>query len=686
MLHWIKNHKAILLCAVSAAAVNLLMLAGLLENRQQSFFGITTGKGLLLAQIVLNLFLFLMCFVYGNFIRKKKRVCFTVAFTALTPIAGVCLMEGVTGNFETLTRAGLFLNIVIAGAILVLLLLFFQDIRAAAIVQIILLAVLSLVQYYVYLFRGRSFTLSDIWVLGTAADVASGYSYAMSFGTGAAVLLMLTWITVLLLSPGVKIRKYRILRKAAAVSTCIVVFFCLSDEEFVAKHNSLKLEMWNIDRNYKQKGVLLTLASQVQYLTVDSPEGYSTQKVEQTAQKYAKQYDERVNTADSELTDSGESDDFIPENLIVIMNESFADLRNFGVYEDQLAVTPCIDAITDHVRKGWLNVPVMGGGTSNTEYEVLTGNCMAFWDNWTMAYQVYGQETEYGMASTLKAQGYRTIAMHPHRALNYNRSAVYRSMGFDEFLSKENWDEAYKEKIRKFVSDQSCYDYVKELCRQKEDGEKLFTFLVTMQNHSPYRKKYQSTVELELSQDYPETEQYLSLIKESDAAFGDLVDYFRGVDEPTMIVMFGDHLPNIQDGFYDALAAQCGSDPMKYQRGLFMTPYILWTNYENKIEEIPVMNANFFGSYVMEAAGVSLTDYNKSILEILKHITVINENEIMDSQGNWYSADALSEELKEMLNDYEILQYNEAFGRTRRKDQVFTLKVRDANPYEQGGR
>lgn len=117
-----------------------------------------------------------------------------------------------------------------------------------------------------------------------------------------------------------------------------------------------------------------------------------------------------------------------------------------------------------------------------------------------------------------------------------------------------------------------------------------------------------------------------------------------------------------------------------------MTPYILWTNYENKIEEIPVMNANFFGSYVMEAAGVSLTDYNKSILEILKHITVINENEIMDSQGNWYSADALPEELKEMLNDYEILQYNEAFGRTRRKDQVFTLKVRDANPYEQGGR
>ena len=326
------------------------------------------------------------------------------------------------------------------------------------------------------------------------------------------------------------------------------------------------------------------------------------------------------------------------------------------------------------MKKGWLNVPVMGGGTSNSEYEVLTGNCMAFWDNWTMAYQVYGQETEYGMASTLKSQGFHTVAMHPHRALNYNRSAVYRSMGFDEFLSKENWDDTYKKKIRKFVSDQSCYDYVKELCRQKEDGEKLFTFLVTMQNHSPYRKKYQSTVKLDFPQDYPETEQYLSLVKESDAAFGSLVEYFRGIEEPTMIVMFGDHLPNLQDGFYDELARQCSAEPMKYQRGIFLTPYILWTNYECEAEEISVMNANFFGSYVMQAAGLSLTDYNKCILEILDHIAVINENEIMDTEGTWYSIDELPESMEEMLNDYEILQYNEVFGRTQRKEQVFSLK------------
>lgn len=676
MLQWMKNNKTIIPCAIFAAAVNFLMLLNLIEKNYQPFLGIASRKGLLLLQLAFNFFLSLLCFAYGTFIKKRNGSFFTIILAALTPPVGVCLMEGITGNLSTLTRAGFFLNIAIACVMLILLMLFFQDIRIAVVVQMILLSVLALVQYYVYLFRGRSFTLSDIWVLGTAADVASGYSYDMSFHTGVSVLLMLAWIVLLLLSPKVKIKRYRILRKATAVILCTAIFFCLSDEEFTAKHNSLKLEMWNIDKNYRQKGVLLTLASQVQYLTVDKPEGYSAKKAEQIAEEYAKRYEERIGTEKFTPSDDGKDVTVNPENIIVIMNESFSDLRVFDVFSDQLSVTPNIDQMTDHVKKGWLNVPVLGGGTSNTEYEFLTGNCMAFWDNWTMAYQVYSQEKEYGMVSTLKSQGYHTVAMHPHKALNYNRSAVYKSMGFDEFLSRENWDSAYKGKIRKFVSDQSCYDYVKELYSQKEDGEKLFTFLVTMQNHSPYsnQKKYQSTVELDLGQDYPETEQYLSLIKESDAAFGDLADYFRDVEEPTMIVMFGDHLPNLQDGFYDEIAGQCSAEPMKYQRGVFMTPYILWTNYDSQIEEIPVMNANFFGSYVLQASGLILTDYNKCILEILNHVAVINENEVMDTQGIWYSMEELPNNLQEMLKDYEILQYNEVFGRGQRKDHVFSLK------------
>ena len=76
-----------------------------------------------------------------------------------------------------------------------------------------------------------------------------------------------------------------------------------------------------------------------------------------------------------------------------------------------------------------------------------------------------------------------------------------------------------------------------------------------MQNHSPFQtENYEPTVSLNLDQEYPQAEEYLSLIKESDKAFMQLIQHFEDVEEPTMIVMFGDHMPNLTDGFYDALA------------------------------------------------------------------------------------------------------------------------------------
>lgn len=126
MLQWIKKNKAIVLCAVLAAAVNFLMLLNLIEKKHLPFMGISSRKGLFLLQLSLDFLLLLVCFSYARFIGKKKKYFFAVVLTALTPFAGVCLMEGITGNLGTLTRAGLFLNFGIACVMLILLLLFFK--------------------------------------------------------------------------------------------------------------------------------------------------------------------------------------------------------------------------------------------------------------------------------------------------------------------------------------------------------------------------------------------------------------------------------------------------------------------------------------------------------------------------------------------------------------------------------
>ena len=92
-----------------------------------------------------------------------------------------------------------------------------------------------------------------------------------------------------------------------------------------------------------------------------------------------------------------------------------------------------------------------------------------------------------------------------------------------------------------------------ELYENKEEGQPIFLFNVTMQNHGGYTKTYDNftnSISVTSFTADSATEQYLSLIHESDAALEDLVNYFSTVDEPTVICFFGDHLPSLKNGFY----------------------------------------------------------------------------------------------------------------------------------------
>lgn len=189
----------------------------------------------------------------------------------------------------------------------------------------------------------------------------------------------------------------------------------------------------------------------------------------------------------------------------------------------------------------------------------------------SVPYQLFVHDPESGMAQILKAQGYTTIAVHPNNASNWNRTNVYADMDFDQFISTENWGNDSFDKIRNFASDETTYDKLIKLFERKQSGEKLFTFCVTMQNHGGYGTEtlngYQPDVKLHYNREYPLAETYLSLARESDRAFQKLLSYFEKVDEPTMIIMFGDHWPKIENWIYSqragkkALRAQPGRHP-----------------------------------------------------------------------------------------------------------------------------
>lgn len=284
------------------------------------------------------------------------------------------------------------------------------------------------------------------------------------------------------------------------------------------------------------------------------------------------------------------------------------------------------------------------------------------------------------MVSTVKDQGYRTVAMHPYPGENWNRNTCYTNMGFDEFLDGDYYEGS--EQLRYYTSDQADFEKLIQVVEEKKDPqEKLFLFNVTMQNHGGYEgtfDEFDQTVWLtgDMEGKYPKADQYLSLVKRSDDAFAYLLDYFSHSDEPTMIVMFGDHQPSVEDEFFDEVYGTPSYEvPVKDRLMWYETPFIIWTNYEQPSEDMGKLGAVYLSSYVLKLAGLDMTPYNRFLLELSETYSVLHFLGFYDNEGNYQSwSEAENEEnpYRKQVLDYEAMAYNHSID-SRKYEPLFTL-------------
>ena len=159
-----------------------------------------------------------------------------------------------------------------------------------------------------------------------------------------------------------------------------------------------------------------------------------------------------------------------------------------------------------------------------------------------------------------------------------------------------------------------------------------------------------------------------------DMAYQYLIEYFSDVEEPTMIVMFGDHLPSIEDSFYEQLFGCSMNELSAYDRQkLYTTPFIIWTNYDIEEKSNVEMSTNYFGSYILQLACLEMSDYQRCLLSFAVEMPVIGMGMVMDGEGNWFPTGEMPDHLWQIYRDYEILQYNNVFGGRNRIAEIFSL-------------
>lgn len=162
-------------------------------------------------------------------------------------------------------------------------------------------------------------------------------------------------------------------------------------------------------------------------------------------------------------------------------------------------------------------------------------------------------------------------------------------------------------------------------------------------------------------------------MRESDRAYEELVEYFSAVDEKTVILMFGDHQP--YNSVAQPLLAHCGTvlntADLVEGKKRYITPYIFWSNFDIEWTCPEDLSANYLSTVLVNALDLPKTDAQKFLLDLIEDYPVITARCLIDSQGNYTSADEFSSIPR--VNDYSIMQYNLVFDQNNSLDEFWMI-------------
>lgn len=516
------------------------------------------------------------------------------------------------------------------------------------------------INYFVYLFRGNEFIFSDLRSISTGLSVAGNYEFVLDDRAAYVVLLSTLYVAF--------VRKIHVVfEKRTRMAVVCLLLAGLCCVYIGIKTQGTVTETWEQKGSYRN-GYLLNFILSIRDCFISEPEGYSENIIRELETEY-----------------SGDGEDYVnqrPEKkptIIVVMSESYADLSVVGDFLTNEQVTPFYDSLTENTMKGYALSSVFGAKTPNSEWEFMTGNSMAFLPGGSVVYQQYISDTPTSIVSNLKNIGYTCVAMHPYHETGWSRNTVYPTMGFDDMHFIDYFDQT--KILRKYVTDQELYEKIIDRYESKKANEDLFIMSISMQNHGGYTEKYPNFNEQirMLGTGYSDSNQYLSLLHESDKALEYLIEYFRNVDDPVEIVFFGDHQPSLNTSFYRGLNGKGLSGLTEDElESLYTVPFFIWTNYDTEEKEIPITSLNFLSTLALERAGIALPPYNQFLADMMETVPAINSRGYYSlTDGCFRHLDNAKGEEADWISRYEILQYNNMFDKKKQSKIFFPYLTTD---------
>lgn len=552
-----------------------------------------------------------------------------------------------------------------------------RNTRIACLLVLLVVVGFSIANHYVIAFTGIPITFGDLMSVGVGMAVAGGYTYTLDPAVVACLIAAFVYAALLIAIPRSKIqvsfRSNQMALALVAVAAVGMGAYLYGDEDAWSR---IDTHEWNPAYPYLHYGFAASLASDVASASTVEADGYDSDALWQTDESSGVT---QVNVGHGYVTEADgapayrEATEESP-NIVVVMNESFSDLTSYlEGYETSTDPMPFVRSLMqqENVISGTCAVSSdMGTGTANSEFEFLTGNSMAYFRGNTPYVQFIDTETP-SLASELAGRGYRTQAMHAYERAGYNRVKVYDRFGFQQYKGIEDFDVDI-DVARGYPTDETNYRQLIKDFEENRGGAPQFLFNITMQNHGGYyASDYEWPVrvhEVAPVESYDDSViAYESSVRMADDALRQLISYLETVDEPTVLLFFGDHEPRLSNEFYSSWFTDENGLDLETTAQLHKTPFFIWGNYDLNTDAAAkgsTVSLNYLSTVLFQAAGIKLSPYQEYLADLRMEHPVITARYFTDAFGSKIGSTPTA--FTDSIREYQWLQYNCVFDRAHR--------------------
>lgn len=437
--------------------------------------------------------------------------------------------------------------------------------------------ILGIANNLVIKFRETPLTFSDLGMIQNALELSKQYLSKSSI-----ILIILLFIGVISILSFLffKCKKYKI--KYIRNITSLLIFFALFkillnyglDNDIISKN------FWDITGGYNQYGFSYSFYNSAVNNGMSKPNGYSKNTIACIKNELdiltAENSNNKTLTSSAIIKDNSSIKEInsdtsiIKPNIIIVQLESFINPNWITDIELNKNPVSNFEALSDDFTSGLLSVPSFGGGTANTEFEVITGMSTEFFGTGEFLFNTIASKKPIpSLAYSLKNLGYSANALHNHEGKFYTRDKVYKNLGFDSFTPIECMSPPERTPVG-WSKDNVLIDEICNVITSTDNPDLIFG--VSVQGHGGYPNDYVEDKEIYITNDYSKDnknslEYYINQIYEMDQFVGNLIEAVNNLNEPTVIAFYGDHFPAVGIENHEVSI-----------KTLKSTPYVIWDN------------------------------------------------------------------------------------------------------------